>query len=74
MILVVYLKKTPKDQFQLYSVAETMETAKKYSKAAIRQAKKIGYDEPDTVIQSFTSAFDVPEVINNPVPERFLFN
>jgi len=75
MILAVYTKNKSKDKWSLYAVAESMETAKKHSRKAVRQAKKIGYDEADSVIQGFDTASSIPKNLGEEIkPEKMFYN
>jgi len=74
MILAVYTKNKSKDKWSLYAVAESMETAKKYSKQAIKKANKIGYDDADSVIQGFETAVSIPKNLEKVEPEAMFYN
>jgi len=74
MILAVYTKNKPKDKWLLYSVAPSMELAKTHSKEAMRIAKIIGYENPDSVIQGYESPSSIPKILEKITPEKLLYN
>lgn len=74
MILAVYTKNKPKDKWSLYSLAISMEIAKEHSKEALKHAKDMGYDEPEAIVQGYTSAFDIPKVLEKVKPEKLFYN
>lgn len=74
MVLAIYKKNRAKDKWTLSSVAMDMLTATEYSKKIIARAKKFGYEEADTTIQSFDSVYDVPKFLDKLKPEKLLYN
>lgn len=74
MILAIYTKNKPKDKWTLHSLADSMDDAKKYSEAAIKLAKEIGYDHADAAVQGFISVHDIPKVLEKLKPEKLLYN
>lgn len=74
MILAVYTKNKSKDKWSLYSLAESMERAKKQARTYIRRANKIGYDEATTAIQGFDTAASITKSIDEVKPQELLYN
>jgi hypothetical protein len=74
MVLAIYKKNKLKDKWHLYSVAKSVEEARKFSKVLKETAKKSGFEEADTIIQYFESPNDIREFIINPKPEKLLYN
>lgn len=74
MVLAIYKKNRTKDRWTLSSVALDMHTATQYRKKLVAQAKKFGYDEADSTIQSFDSVHDIPKVLDKLKPEKLLYN
>lgn len=74
MICAVYIKNKPKDKWTLYSVAESMEVAKKKSRNAVRRARKIGFSNPESIVQGYESVHDIPKVLGHPKPEKNFYN
>lgn len=74
MIIAVFTKNRTKDKWSLFSIAESMDIAKKRSKNAIKQAKEIGYDEADSIVQGYNSIHDIPKILDKAVPERLFLN
>ena len=73
-IIAIYMKNKPSAKWSLYFVADDMEKAKAKTKMAIQQAKEIGYDSADAVIQKYNSAYDVPQTLDKIIPEKDYFN
>lgn len=74
MILAVYKKNKPKDKWLLHSLAGTMEVAKKHSEQAMKEAKNIGYDNADAIVQGFESVNDIPKILEKIKPEKLFYN
>jgi len=75
MILAVYTKNKTKDKWLLYSLAESMERAKKQARFYVNRAKKIGYDEATSVIQGFETAASIPKNLGEEIkPEKLLWS
>lgn len=74
MIVAIYTKNKQKDKWLLYAIAPTMEKAKKSAKKAINQAKKIGFEEADAVIQTFNDPYSIPQVLGTSKPEKLNYN
>lgn len=76
MILAVYTKKKTSDKWSLYALAESMEVAKKYKRTAVKKAKRIGFDEADSVIQGFETSANIPKNLDTKElkPETLFYN
>jgi hypothetical protein len=74
MVLAIYKKNRAKDKWTLSSVAMDMYTATEYSKKMIAKARKFGYDEVSSTIQSFDSVWDVPKFLEKIKPEKLLYS
>jgi len=74
MVLAIYKKNRTKDRWTLSSIAMDMLTATEYSKKLIAKAKEFGYNEADSIIQGFDSAWDIPKVLDKVKPEKLLYN
>lgn len=74
MVLAIYKKNKPKDKWQLYSIAKSVEQAKKYSTELKEKMKKSGLNDAETTIQYFDSIDNLPEFIINPKSEKLLYN
>jgi hypothetical protein len=74
MVLAIYKKNRAKDKWTLSSMAMDMYTATQYQKKLIAQAKKFGFEEATSTIQSFDSVYDVPKVLEKLKPEKLLYN
>lgn len=74
MLLAVFTKNKQKDKWLLYSVVENMEKAKKHSQEALTLAKKMGYNQPEAIVQGYSSVYDIPKMLDKPKPEKLLWN
>lgn len=74
MVHGIYLRNRPKSKWHLVSIAMSTEKAKQGVDLAINQAKSEGYDDPQAVIQTFDSAFYIPEYLSNVKEQKILLN
>lgn len=74
MVLAIYKKNKIKDKWLLASLAPDIITAKKYSRLLKKNAKKIGFDDAQSVVQTFNSINDVPGILDDIQPEKALWN
>jgi hypothetical protein len=75
MILAIYKKNKVKDKlWSLMSYAWDLKTAEKCCLQFKTQSTKIGLNDVQSVIQSFDSIDKVPSTLENPAPEKMLYN
>ena len=74
MIHGVYIKHRPKGKWHLVSVAVSAETANIDLSAILKQAKLEGNDQIQVAIQSFDSAFYIPELLSEIKEQKLLYN
>jgi hypothetical protein len=75
MILGIYKKNNSKDKnWLLMSYAWDLKSAEAYCSQLKTKSKQIGLNDVQSVIQSFGSIEQVPATIENPKPEKELYN
>lgn len=72
MILAIYKRNRPKDKWQLYSFAESAESARLQAEALTELSKN--NDKAEIIIQSFDNALHIPEFLINVKPEKLIYN
>lgn len=74
MILAIYKRNNPKQNWSIAYIAADMTTAKKQCKKMDDHAKQIGYDMAESIIQGFNSPDDVPATLEKVKSESVLYN
>jgi hypothetical protein len=74
MLLAIYSKYKSKGEWCLHSFAISAEDAKKQCKSITELAKKIGWEQPETVIQAVPNAYDAPKFLNKLQSEKLIYN
>lgn len=74
MIHGIYLKSRPKGSWHLVSIAVTPEAANYDYTQLLNQAKLDGNEQAEVVIQTFDSAFYIPELLNKVKEQKLLYN
>lgn len=74
MVHGIYLKNKPKSKWHLVSIVMTVEKAMKEKNSCLDQAKLEGYDDAEAVIQTFDSAFYIPEYLSTIKDQKMLLN
>lgn len=74
MIHGIYLRSKPKNKWLLVSQTLSPEMANQEVEAFKKQAAKEGYDQAEVAIQTFDSAFFVPESLTEIKERKVLYN
>ncbi len=74
MIHGIYLRSKPKNKWLLVSQTLSPEMANQEVEAFKKQAAQEGYDQAEVAIQTFDSAFFVPESLTEIKERKVLYN
>ncbi len=74
MIHGIYVKSKPKGKWHLYSLVASAEIANQEVEEAKKQAIKDGNEQAEAAIQTFDSAFWIPEYMDEIKDQKPLFN
>lgn len=74
MVHGIYLKSRPKSSWRLVNVAISAEGALIYLNKALDQAHADGNDLAEGTIQSFTTAFNIPEILHTVKDQKLIYN
>lgn len=74
MIHGIYQKSRPTGSWHLVSIAASPEAANFDYTQILNQAKLDGNDKIEVVIQTFDSAFYIPELLNKVKEQKLLYN
>jgi hypothetical protein len=70
----IYLKKNSKSYWMLFSTTPSAEGAADELKEAIKFATEEGNDDPKAAIKIFDTEFYIPEILEEMVEEKPLYN
>jgi len=74
MFHVIYVKSRPKGKWHLVSISMSPEAASGEMISILKQAKTEDNSDIQACIQSFQSAFYIPEILSEIKEEKLLYN
>lgn len=74
MIHGIYIKTTPKSSWYLMAVSASAEAANEDKEKLLKEAKALGNDRAEVIIQLFESPLFIPEILHNIKKQTLLYN
>jgi len=74
MFHVIYVRNKPKKKWVLQSIVASAEEANRDLQKYVDKAKSNGNPDAEGAIQSFDSAFFIPEMLSDINPSKVLYN